>query len=38
MIGSQHNRENDDPVDTYIELDTNLMKNTELSTSESAER
>ena len=34
MIDIQHNRENDDPVYTYIELEKNVVKNTELSTSE----
>ena len=28
-------RKNDDPVDTNIELETNVVKNTELSTSDS---
>ena len=38
MIDIQHNRENDDPVYTYIEPDINVVKNTELSTSESVAR
>ena len=33
-IDSQNNKENDDIVDIYIELKTNVVKNTELSTSE----
>ena len=37
MIGKK-NRENDDPVDTDIELEKNVAKNTELSTSASVAR
>ena len=33
-IDSQNNKENDDIVDIYIELETNVVKKTELSTSE----
>ena len=33
-IDSQNNKDNDDIVDIYIELKTNVVKNTELSTSE----
>ena len=25
-VYSQHNRENDDPIDNYIELETNVVK------------
>ena len=37
-MDSQQNRENDYLVDTYIKLETNVVKNTELSTSESMAR
>ena len=37
-VDKQKNRENDDRVDTDIELKTNVMKNTELSTSNSVAR
>ena len=30
--------DDDDPVDTYIDLETNVTKNTELSTSDSVAR
>ena len=36
-VDSQQNRENDYHVDTYIELETNVVKNTKLSASESVE-
>ena len=38
MIDNEQNRENDDTVDTDIELETNVVKNTEISTSESVAR
>ena len=38
MIDIQQNRENDDIVDTYIDLEKNVVENTELSTSESVAR
>ena len=38
MIYSQNKGNNDDPVDTVINLETNVMKNTELSTSLSVAR
>ena len=37
-IYSQQNRENNDLVPTDIDLETNVVKNTELSTSESVSR
>ena len=37
-IDKQQNRENEYPVDTDIELEINVTKNTELSTSESVVR
>ena len=38
MIDIQQNRDNDDIVDTYIDLEKNVVENTELSTSESVAR
>ena len=38
MIDKQQNRENEYPVDADIELEINVTKNTELSTSESVVR
>ena len=35
ILIAKKTRKNDDPVDTNIELETNVVKNTELSTSDS---